>query len=453
MRAFGFAALLLLTAGPALAQDPWYVQGAFKPVQRVAIQVQNPLDVARSNSPVTIQRADLAPLHDVHELQMTLVDPRGTPNPEPSAQKRALEGAHGQVAEANGHAFPYQFDDLDGDGLWDELFFMADFAPRETRTFYVYLGMQQRGWNPHRTHGAIGSYMRHTVPFWESENIGWKLWYPTDIDVYGKRKPQLMSHRLYTENLDGYAVSLIDPGLGSDIMSVANSFGGGGIGLIEDPAHPEKVSRPRFGPGTTENFNGGPLSSTRYAFSVVANGPVRSMVRIRTMNWTTGVGTYDLEQVYTAYAGEDYTTAELVFTRRPKTATPPRLVIGVRKRATEDSFVQQGGMVVSAGPELIRNPDDVARVQADMPVAYAGSAIVVRDRLAPAYAFLPANEGNHLMTAVLPADGRFSYLLASGWSEGVTRKTAAAFTDYVRGVAREYNAPVTFTGLRQENRP
>ena len=74
-----------------------------------------------------------------------------------------------------------------------------DFAPRETRTFYVYLGMQQRGWNPHRTHAAIGSYMRHTVPFWESANIGWKLWYPTDIDVYGKRKPQLMSNRLYSE--------------------------------------------------------------------------------------------------------------------------------------------------------------------------------------------------------------------------------------------------------------
>ncbi|WP_269513724.1 DUF4861 family protein [Brevundimonas subvibrioides] len=447
------AVFLGLAAGPEQADGAWYTQGTFEPVRRVAIQVRNPLDVARTNSPVIIQRSDLGPLQDIHELQMTLVDPKGVPNAEPSARQRALEGAHGQLAETNGHAFPYQFDDLDQDGLWDELFFMADFAPGETKTVYVYLGTQERGWAAHRTHAATGSYMRHTVPFWESETFGWKLWYPTDIDVYAKRTPQLMSQRLYMENLDGYAVSLIDPGLGSDIMRVASSFGGGGIGLIEDPAHPGVISRPRFGPGSEGNFNGGPVSSPRYAFTVLANGPVRSMVRIRTMNWNTPHGSYELDQIYSSYAGQDYSTARVAFRQIDPVGPAPRFVVGIRKHLNEDTYVQEGGLVISAAPEVIRNPDDLEQVQPDMTVAYAGTALVVPDRLSPTYAFAPQDEGNHVMSMPMTADGRFDYLLAAGWSEGPNRRTASAFADYVRTVAREYNAPVVLVSINSETRP
>jgi hypothetical protein len=448
-----FAAVAALTLAPAAhAQDAWYTQAAFQPSARVAIRVTNPLDAARVGSPVTIRRADLPMLQDVHELAMTLVDPRGTPNPEPSARQRALEGAHGQLAETNGHAFPYQFDDLDQDGLWDELFFMADFAPGETRTFYVYLGPQQRGWNPHRTHAATGSYMRHTVPFWESENFGWKLWYPTDMDVYAKRTPQLMSQRLYMENLDGYAVSLIDAGLGSDIMEVSNSFGGGGVGLAEDPAHPDAITRPRFTEGSANNFNGGPVSSPRYAFTVIANGPVRSMVRVKTMNWDTGHGRYELEQVYTAYAGQDYTTGHVRFTRWAPAGDEPRFVVGIRRHINEAAQVQEGGLVLSAAPEIIRNPDDLEKVQPDMTVAYAGTALVVPARYQPRYVFSEANGGNHAMVMPMTADREFDYLLAAGWSEGRTRKTIPEFEAYVRQARREYEAPVVFAGADEQTR-
>lgn len=449
------AALFLTAAAVPVAGDPgWYSQGSFVPDERVAIVIRNPLDEAREGAPVVIRRADLPMLHDVHELSITLVDPAGAPRGEPSLRTRAAEGAHGRVGEANGRSFDYQFDDLDGDGLWDELFFIADFAPGERKTVHAYIGPHQRGWNPHRTHAAIGSYMRHLVPFWESENIGWKLWFPTDIDVYAKRRPQLMANRLYMENLDGYAVSLIDPALGSDIMQVSETFGGGGIGVFDDPADPNAVARPRFTPRATagDNFNTGPVGDTRYAFSVVVNGPLRSMVRVRTMNWDSGHGQYAVEQVYTAYAGKDYTTAKVQFTRFDPAHPGAEIAVGIRRRPGETDFAQAGGMVVTSAPEVIRNPDDLEAVQQDMQVDFAGTALVVRDEYRPRYFFSPASEGNHLMRITPDADRRFEYLLAAGWSEGQGPATPEAFQAYVEKAAREYAAPIAFVGATPETR-
>lgn len=345
-------------------------------------------------------------------------------------------------------------DDLDKDGVWDELFFMADLKAGERKTIYIYRGFQQRGWNPHRTHAAIGSYMRHLVPFWESETIGWKLWFPTDVDVFGKRKPVLMANRLYMGNLDGYAVSYEDPAYGSDIMSVDNSFGGAGVGVFENPARPNVVSRPRLTPKAdlAANFNSNQLEDTRYAFEVVVNGPVRSMIRAKTMNWNSGAGSYALEQVYTAYAGQSYSTAKVRFNRFAPNKPGAAFAAGIRKHGGEALAYQKGGVVVTAGPEIIRNPDDEEAVQNDLKVTYAGSAMVVKDRYRPQYVFVPGQQGNHAFRITPGPELSFEYLIAAGWSEGPVLKTAEAFRDYVVATAREYNSPLRVEGVRLERK-
>ena len=234
---------LLATAGDNAQPQGWYTQGDFEPVQRLELVVHNALDRERINSPVIIQRNQLTALPDVHEMALTLVDPNLPGRPQPSNELFQRQGGHETREESNGAWIPYQFDDLDQDGLWDELVFMSDFAPGESKIFYLYIGFQNQGWQAHRTHAGIGTYVRHTVPFWEGEEIGWKLWFNTDIDVFGKRRPLLMSQRLYMDNLDGYGVSYVDPDFGSDIMQVNNSFGGGGVGVFED-SHASKRRLP-----------------------------------------------------------------------------------------------------------------------------------------------------------------------------------------------------------------
>jgi hypothetical protein len=342
----------------------------------------------------------------------------------------------------------YQFDDLDRDGIWDELFFVVDLKAGERKTLHLYRGFQQRGWNPHRTHAAIGSYMRHTVPFWESETVGWKLWFPTDIDLYAKRKPVLMSNRLYMGNLDGYGVGAENPDYGADIMSVDDSFGGGGIGVYEG----ETLARPRFTPiaDLEHRFNSGQQSDTRYSFDVLVNGPLRSMVRVRTMNWNTGQGRYEVEQIYTAYAGQNYSTARVRFPVWEPGPQGADFAVGVRKRPGQDFERREENWVVTTAPEALRNPDDVEGLQQQAPILYAGTALIVPEADRPDYRFVEARGGNHVFRVPARTDRTYRYMLAAGWSEGEVLKTPQAFANYVAASARSFASPPRLDAVREE---
>jgi hypothetical protein len=440
--------------GLVLAQSSaWYTQGDFEPARRLVFELTNDLDVDRVNVPVVIRR-DQLPVADLHELQVTVVDPLLPPAPPPSAERLKLGGGHELRGEANGHILLQQMDDLDKDGLWDELFFVTDIKAKASRRIEIYLGMNQRGWNPHETHAGIGSYVRHLVPFWESKHIGWKLWFPTSVDVYGKRKPMLMANRLYMENLDGYAVSLVDPALGSDIQSVEDTFGGGAICLFESPGEPTTVSVPRFTParaasGVKENFNAGQVGDTRYAFDVVVNGPVRSMIRVKTMNWRSGRGRYAVEQTYTAYAQQSYSTCHVRLTEFQPAGTGVVPGAGIRKKPREQHFYQKDGVVITGGPEAIMDPDD-GTISAD--IELISSAMVIRREFRPQYRFVPALKGNHVFAVTPRADRSFEYLIAGAWSEGSVLRTWSEFERYVVNTAREYESPLRVRFVADERR-
>ena len=450
-------------AGGAIAQDgQWYTQGDFEPLQRVAVQVTNPLNLDRPNAPVIIA-FDEFPVQDIAEMLVTVVDPSLPPAPQPTREERVRGGPHLLQKESNGHAIFHQLDDLDKDGVWDELYFTTDLAAGEEKTIYVYFGFNQRGWNPHGTHAGIGSYARHIVPFWESRHIGWKLWFPGSADVYAKRKGQLMSQRLYMDNWDGYVVP---DDMGSDIQGVDETFGAGSICLFEDSEDLSQVARPRFTPlarrqPAPTKFNSGQLSDTRYAYDVVVNGPLRSAVRIKIINWETGKGAYEAEQICFAYASENYSRCRVtfpVFEPRIDAVLPGA---GFRKKPQENAFYQKGGVTISGGPETIRNPDEKLAIEGQLKVEFIGGAMVVPDQYAPEYVYREEThgdevQGNHLFRITPDENGSFEYMIAGAWSEGEVLTNYQAFKEYVLNAASGMNTPVnvSFSELQyKEPRP
>jgi hypothetical protein len=423
----------------------WYTQGNFEPLTRIEIKLKNQLDIFRKDSPIIIKRADF-PLPDVHEMWVTVVDPALPPVGEPSADVLRVYGGHQLKKEENGHAIYHQLDDIDKDGIWDELFFQTDLGPGEVKTLHIYIGENIRGWNPHYTHANIGSYCRHQMPFWETEYVGWKIWFANCLDVYAKRKPVLMSNQLYMQNLDGYGVSAINPDWGSDIMSVAGTFGGGAVCLFENPDVPDSVSTPRFTPAQTRlapgsNFNAGQISDTRYAYEVILNGPLRSMIKIKVMNWNTKSGSYEYDQYYTAYAHHSYCTSKVIYKKFNPLSKDVRMGCGIRKKPKEEWFYQKEGIIITAGPEGIRDPENIDDREEYL-VDFTGSAIAVQEKFKPDYQFIPARSGNHAFKLVPDKNNSFEFMLISAWSEGPVLTSYEDFKDYTLDIARQFNYPV-----------
>ena len=453
---FALSLMILFTPSANTAENAWYTEDNFAPGTRIAMTLVNTLDFDRHDCPVVIRREDM-PIRALHEMWVTVVDPSLPSKPAPSKEELALVGGHGIREETNGHQLFYQLDDLDKDGVWDELFFQTDIRAGEKKTMYIYIGFSQRGWNEHGAHATIGSYCRHIIPWWESGNIGWKLWYPTSVDMYGKRKSVLMSYEMCIYNLCGYnGVPKKNYDYGSDIMRVSDSFGAGGICLFEAPAVPDSVSRPRLttpdGPKMSPaQWNEDQFNDTRYAFDVVVNGPCRSMIRVKIMNWDTGNGAYEAEQYYTAYTNQSYSTCRVVFNEFLPIEAGTTFGCGIRRNLDQYYEYQDGGMVVSGGKDSVSDPDDDTG-QRGLVVDFIGTALVVKDCYDPEYRFIESRGGNHTFSVPVTEDHTFEYMIAGAWSGGEVYNTPESFKDYVVKTAEEYNNPleIVFRGIEEK---
>ncbi|MCK5136787.1 MAG: DUF4861 family protein [Bacteroidales bacterium] len=420
MRIIACITLGLFMAYGAFAQDQaWYFthetptpsMPKFELVSRMVYTLKNTLDIERKNCPVIIKRQEF-PLPDIHEMWITIVDPNLPSYEGPDEKILRIYGGHQLRAEVHGHAVFHQLEDLDKDGIWDELFFQTDLKPNEEKRIYIYLGENIQGWNKHATHANVGSYCRHQMPFWESENVGWKIWFANCVDVYAKRKPQLIAQHLYMENLDGYGVSGINPDWGSDIQSVAGTMGGGAICLYEHPDHPDSISLPRFTPEKEK---------------------------------------LALEQYYSVYAGQSYSNCQVVYRQfQPKKAVV-KMGCGIRKKPGEEDLFQDGGVLISSGPELIKDPEKIDE-RADWFIPFIGKALVVKDTYLPEYQFTKSAGGNHTFKVSPDVENRYEYMLFAAWSEGAVYSTLEDFESYVRKTALEYNHPIVIDFEKIENK-
>ena len=198
--------MLMLLAGTAEAQSRtgWYTEGKdYLPSKRIRITVSNPLNIPVKGCPVVIPRSSL-PVQNIPERWIGIVDPALPSDPEPTVEQLKTMSGYVRRKETNGHYVELQVDDKDKDGIWDEIFFMTDLGAKESRDFYIYIDHYERGMYEHQVHASISNYGRHTVPLWESKDMGWKLWYPHDVDLHGKRKPMLTAYYEYSTNKSGY---------------------------------------------------------------------------------------------------------------------------------------------------------------------------------------------------------------------------------------------------------
>jgi hypothetical protein len=175
--------------------------------------------------------------------------------------------------------------------------------------------------------------------------------------------------------------------------------------------------------------------------SILFNGPVRSIIKIKGMNWDSGNGFYEYEQTYTVYAKQSYCRSVVNYTTFSPNQIGVKMGCGFRKKPNEDYFIQGDGVVISSGPEAIRDPENIDD-RKETVVDFVGTALIVKKDFQPQYQFVSDLKGNHTFKIMRPVHNTYEYLLASAWSEGAVYNNKEEFTDYIQKIAIEYNHPL-----------
>jgi hypothetical protein len=165
------------------------------------------------------------------------------------------------------------------------------------------------------------------------------------------------------------------------------------------------------------------------------------MIRVKTMNWSTGNGYYEVEQYYTAYTNQSYSTCEVKYTKFDPAVTGVQFGCGIKANVLEPENFVEKGIAIRAGTEMVADPDDDTGQKAHK-VDFVGSALVVKDVYKPQYVRVRSYGDNHTFRIPVTEGRSFEYLIAGAWSEGVVYNTPESFKQYVRKTALEYNNPV-----------
>lgn len=294
----------------------------------VQVTVKNSSNLAKANEPVVVKLADIKGMSFTPE--------------------------HALVKDGD-EMVRCQLDDMDGDLRADELFFLTDLKPKESKTFSVELAISptsamteaekaepriytalqirdKKDLHPDvrcieapATSNIFNDVYMHGMTI-ESELCGYRIYFDhrQNIDLYGKkyRRIELPETQFYT------TADQIAKGYGVDVLWAGQAIGCG--------------SFKNWTGSNPDNWTNLKVRGQR----VVTSGPLRTVVELYDLgiNYTKDVkpgykDQYDIRQYYTMYAGHRDLKVDIVFSKQVK----DQFCTGVQKvGVTAEDSVRRG---------------------------------------------------------------------------------------------------------------
>ncbi|MEI6948946.1 DUF4861 domain-containing protein [Paraflavisolibacter sp. H34] len=379
----------------------------------------------------------------------------------PVSLKRAQLGAlpagklYPLVLTVKGDTLASQLDDRNGDGRWDELFFVASLPaksslacslkwtarpPQYVAQTSVRFGMRRsdtQRLKPATRETVFPRDMPKTMgfqryqtdgPSWENDKVGFRHYLDgrNSKDVFGKRisaiSPENVGINAAGAVEDNYHV--MEP-WGRDILAVGNSIGIGGVALGKGD------SLYRLGVIMNDTLN----NVERTDFRIVTEGPVRSMLQFDYHNWKPAGRPYQVKETVSIWPGM-YAYQNTVSVSG--TTGAEELLIGL----VNINAVHQ--------PQVVPlNKDWVALVSHEKHSYnkewWLGLALILPADLYKGYKDAPKQgQLSHTFLARLKITGRpVTYYAIAGWElsdEGF--KDPAYFKKYVEDLGRQIAAPL-----------
>jgi pectinesterase len=323
-----------------------------------------------------------------------------------------------RVTDASGREILSQVIDNDGDGKTDQLIFLADFWPREKKTFRITADSSMV-----KVSSRVA--VRHDDPrddiAWESDRIAFRIYgeglkktssamSSNGIDVWPKSVHALVVEKWYAKGHDEYH---IDTGEGADFFDVGETLGAGGTAIWKN----DTIYR-------ADNFK---------AWKIIANGPVRAIFELKYDPWSGGGVTITETKRVTVDAGQNLYKAESFFTSSGTPQIP--YAIGLVKRPGmrgTESREKQWAWLSGWGPVAPKNGGH----------GELGTAVLIeRSRLKD----WKENGDHYLAIGTAQSGVPTTHYIGAGWTASGDFPTPQSWWGYLDEFADRLSNPVKVT--------
>jgi len=244
-----------------------------------------------------------------------------------SLAKNALVGLIGAIPEdkipmpvsAGGDTISFQLDDLDGDSLWDEIFFIVSCKPNSIeKIYFTYIDKSAmplfskksnvqfikaaRPYEKITSGDRLKSMYTETSsaafymegPVWENDHVAFRNYFDArnGMDIFGKKVNSIvfgdtsLVHQDYHQMQDW----------GMDILKVANSLGAGAIAMgIKDSIY--RID-----------------SAGRATYRLISDGPLRAVIQFDFKGWKVENRSYDIMHKISIWGGTSYYQSDVTVT-------------------------------------------------------------------------------------------------------------------------------------------
>lgn len=222
-----------------------------------------------------------------------------------------------------GDTIPAQKGDLDGDGEWEEVFFVIDLPAQSERNLQLVWTEEEIVFEPKTSvrfgkrlgaklpvHAMLGDtlhpdglpksvgYQPYQTdgPSWENDKVGFRHYFDgrNAKDLFGKKTSKMSPDSVGINRIGGVEDNYhVMEDWGRDILAVGNSAGLGGIALMIEgqPA--------RLGVTAADSIN----TIEESIFRIVQEGPVKSVLQFDYKNWQTHGRSYEVQEKTSIWPG------------------------------------------------------------------------------------------------------------------------------------------------------
>ncbi|MBD3182504.1 DUF4861 domain-containing protein [Candidatus Poribacteria bacterium] len=326
------------------------------------------------------------------------------------------------VEKGSNQEVPNQIDDMDNDGVADQLAMILNMEPGERKTIEIRYAPEGRsvklGYDK-RTRAAI--HPEYEGLGWESELIAYRL-YPdhrNSIGVFGKQNPGL--------SLDKFAASVKNEGYnkleawGVSVLEGGKLLGCGGFGLWNQG----ELLFP-LNPGANED------SRVAHYTRIIADGPVRSIVQTIYDRWQVDGENLKVTANYSIFAGQRWTRVDVDI---EGSDNPVKIGAGlISSKSVEMVKDEEDGFMYTWGVQSHREKPDELGMALIYPTENLDS---IKNN---------HNSGAHLAVLNPGADNEIVYWFLAAWSSGeLGMKSEREFTQLVSSTANNLENPLTVT--------